>query len=96
MSKWILWTLLLTLCGHEVTALWGSQNKACESPCVPGDESIMRPKAHGTSETPVQDNLQWDCDRDLADRFVVACGVRIGLHLTTKVLLTIDDFLFFP
>lgn len=36
--------------------------------CVMGDESIMSPKAHGTSETPVQSNLRWDCDKETADR----------------------------
>lgn len=28
----------------------------------------MKPKAHGTSETPVQETLRWGCDRDTADR----------------------------
>lgn len=28
----------------------------------------MKPKKHGTSETPVQTNLRWDCDNKLADR----------------------------
>lgn len=28
----------------------------------------MSPKAHGTSNTPVQDNLRWGVDGDLADR----------------------------
>ncbi len=37
------------------------------APCVMGDESIMNQKAHGTSETPVQDNLRWNCARDTAD-----------------------------
>jgi hypothetical protein len=27
-----------------------------------GDESIMSPKAHGTSATPVQEHLRWGCD----------------------------------
>merc|ERR1712232_1505428 len=36
-------------------------------PCVMGDESIMAPKAHGTSNTPVQDKLRWGCDRSTAD-----------------------------
>mmetsp|Transcript_22438 Transcript_22438/g.48850 ORF Transcript_22438/g.48850 Transcript_22438/m.48850 type:complete len:162 (-) Transcript_22438:422-907(-) len=35
---------------------------------VMGDESIMAPKAHGTSAVPVQQNLRWKCDRDTADR----------------------------
>lgn len=33
-----------------------------------GSESIMKKKAHGTSATPVQENLRWQCDRDVADR----------------------------
>ncbi|KAG7368780.1 hypothetical protein IV203_031523 [Nitzschia inconspicua] len=36
-------------------------------PVVMGDESIMSPKAHGTSAVPVQENLRWDCDRKTAD-----------------------------
>lgn len=40
----------------------------CETPCVPGSEAIMSPKAHGTSDTPVQSNLRWNCDWDTADR----------------------------
>eukprot|EP00979_Chaetoceros_neogracilis_P004549 scaffold797_cov408-Chaetoceros_neogracile.AAC.14 len=38
-----------------------------DEPCVMGDEVIMIPKKHGTSEVPVQDNLRWDCDRKVAD-----------------------------
>jgi peptide methionine sulfoxide reductase MsrB len=30
-------------------------------------ESVMRPKAHGTSEKPVQDNLRYGCDFKTAD-----------------------------
>lgn len=37
-------------------------------PCVMGDESIMAPKAHGTSNVPAQKNLRWDCDWETADR----------------------------
>ena len=33
-----------------------------------GDGSIMRKKAHGTSETPVQSNLRWNCNVKEADR----------------------------
>jgi len=33
-----------------------------------GQESIMTPKAHGTSSSPVQQNLKWAVDRDTADR----------------------------
>jgi hypothetical protein len=42
--------------------------KEFPAPCVMGDESIMSPKKHGTSETPVQKNLRWNCDYDTADR----------------------------
>eukprot|EP00540_Astrosyne_radiata_P019242 CAMPEP_0116846376 /NCGR_PEP_ID=MMETSP0418-20121206/13795_1 /TAXON_ID=1158023 /ORGANISM="Astrosyne radiata, Strain 13vi08-1A" /LENGTH=160 /DNA_ID=CAMNT_0004477605 /DNA_START=201 /DNA_END=683 /DNA_ORIENTATION=+ len=28
----------------------------------------MSPKEHGTSHTPVQSNLRWDCDEETADR----------------------------
>jgi len=35
---------------------------------IVGDESIMAPKAHGTSETPVQQDLLWGCDNETADR----------------------------
>jgi hypothetical protein len=40
----------------------------CSEPCVPGSEDIMQPKAHGTSEYPVQESLRWNCDWDTADR----------------------------
>ena len=42
--------------------------KGCSEPCVPGSEDIMKPKAHGTSEKPVQSDLRWNCDWDTADR----------------------------
>ena len=35
---------------------------------IMGDESIMKPKAHGTSATPVQKDLRWGCEHGLADR----------------------------
>jgi len=38
-----------------------------EAPCVMGEESIMSQKEHGTSATPVQSDLRWDCDRKVAD-----------------------------
>jgi hypothetical protein len=37
-------------------------------PAVMGSESIMSKKAHGTSSVPVQKNLRWKCDIDVADR----------------------------
>lgn len=33
-----------------------------------GPNTIMKRKAHGTSETPVQNTLRWGCDHNLADR----------------------------
>merc|ERR1719217_637473 len=35
--------------------------------CVMGEEDIMRPKAHGTSMTPVQSDLRWGCAPSIAD-----------------------------
>ena len=35
---------------------------------VMGSEKIMKKKAHGTSSVPVQEDLRWGCDRDVADR----------------------------
>eukprot|EP00567_Pseudictyota_dubia_P002974 CAMPEP_0197451538 /NCGR_PEP_ID=MMETSP1175-20131217/29271_1 /TAXON_ID=1003142 /ORGANISM="Triceratium dubium, Strain CCMP147" /LENGTH=185 /DNA_ID=CAMNT_0042984281 /DNA_START=102 /DNA_END=659 /DNA_ORIENTATION=+ len=46
----------------------GGGGKEYGPPVVMGDESIMRPKAHGTSETAVQSDLRWGCDNSLADR----------------------------
>eukprot|EP00551_Chaetoceros_affinis_P015163 CAMPEP_0203688116 /NCGR_PEP_ID=MMETSP0091-20130426/944_1 /ASSEMBLY_ACC=CAM_ASM_001089 /TAXON_ID=426623 /ORGANISM="Chaetoceros affinis, Strain CCMP159" /LENGTH=169 /DNA_ID=CAMNT_0050557581 /DNA_START=153 /DNA_END=662 /DNA_ORIENTATION=- len=46
----------------------GNTSKKFPDPCVMGDESIMAPKKHGTSNVPVQENLRWKCDRETADR----------------------------
>ena len=35
---------------------------------VIGDESIMSPKTHGTSETPVQESLRYEVSNKLADK----------------------------
>jgi peptide methionine sulfoxide reductase MsrB len=45
-----------------------SNNKSYPSPAVMGNESIMSAKSHGTSHVPVQKNLRWSVDRDVADR----------------------------
>ncbi len=37
-------------------------------PPVRGDESLMSPKAHGTTAAAVQTKLRWDVDREVADR----------------------------
>lgn len=44
------------------------KNNPCDPPCVRGDESIMSQKEHGTSHTPVQQHLRWNCDVSVADR----------------------------
>jgi len=49
-------------------SILGLAEKNFPEPCVMGDESLMAPKAHGTSQTPVQENLRWGCDRATADR----------------------------
>jgi hypothetical protein len=46
----------------------GNSNLQCQSPCVPGSEDIMSQKEHGTSHTPVQETLRWNCDWATADR----------------------------
>ena len=50
------------------TSLGMFGKKSYAAPCVMGDESIMSKKAHGTSATPVQKDLRWNCDYDTADR----------------------------
>ncbi len=45
---------------------------------IEGDETIMAPKAHGTSPTPVQPKLLYGVDRDLAVRGVEA--IRVFAH----------------
>lgn len=60
--------LLVTSFGANDAAFFGRQKNPCDSPCVRGDESIMSQKEHGTSHTPVQQDLRWNCDVALADR----------------------------
>jgi peptide methionine sulfoxide reductase MsrB len=62
---------LITLMGQNIAKLImsGVNNKQpYPAPAVMGEESIMKQKAHGTSDTPVQQNLRWNVDRDVADR----------------------------
>ena len=54
----------------------------CTAPCVPGSEDIMSQKAHGTSETPVQENLRWGCNRETADRICVSSATNPVLKET--------------
>ena len=64
--------------------MFGSKKKYAE-PCVMGDETLMSPKAHGTSSTPVQKDLRWGCDYDTADRICnfnrhyAECEYRISI-----------------
>ena len=51
---------------------------------IVADESIMAPKAHGTSLTPVQANLRWNCKNEIADRYVgtsLACVLCHFWHI---------------
>jgi hypothetical protein len=52
--------------GSSTTKTNGNNEES--SPLVPGEESIMSQKEHGTSHTPVQSNLRWGCDESTADR----------------------------
>jgi hypothetical protein len=84
-------------CSAEASSWFGfgrfGANNNCEEPCVPGGEDLMRPKAHGTSETPVQDPLRWGCDANMADRI---CNYNrhyaewSGYWETTRFLSEID------
>ena len=58
---------------------------------IVADESIMAPKAHGTSHTPVQANLRWGCKHDLADRYVKFCFPT--LHNWCLLILARRNFL---
>jgi hypothetical protein len=41
----------------------------CAKPCILGDESIlMKSKEYGTSSVPIQSNLRWNCDNNIANR----------------------------
>ena len=51
----------------ELSEFIGLGGPKFAEPAVMGDESIMKSKAHGTSERPVQENLRWNCDRKTAD-----------------------------
>jgi hypothetical protein len=45
-----------------------STNSSTKKYPILADESVMSPKAHGTSEKPVQAKLRWNCDYQIADR----------------------------
>ena len=50
---------------------------------IVGQESIMSPKAHGTSDKPVQSKLRWGCDPKLADR-ICWCEHLAGKACATR------------
>ena len=63
-------------------------SKTFGPPVVMGNESIMSQKAHGTCDTPVQDDLLWDVSRQKADQ--ICCYNRhyaehSGYFLTSGV-----------
>ena len=67
--------------------------KKFDPPCVMGEEEIMSPKEHGTSKVPVQDDLRWSCDKEVADRicnFNRHYAEYAGYWETTSFLKTYD------
>lgn len=59
----------LNLAQTLLGSLFGATaSKNFDPPVIMGDESLMSKKSHGTSETPVQQNLRWGCDFQTADR----------------------------
>mmetsp|Transcript_24715 Transcript_24715/g.54652 ORF Transcript_24715/g.54652 Transcript_24715/m.54652 type:complete len:242 (-) Transcript_24715:792-1517(-) len=54
--------------GKEIKEFLGIGGQKYAEPCVMGEETIMSPKAHGTSATPVQENLKYGVDRSKADQ----------------------------
>jgi hypothetical protein len=51
-----------------ITDLFSGGGPTYPAPCVMGGEELMSEKGHGTSATPVQSNLRWECDGKVADR----------------------------
>ena len=67
-----------------------SSGKTYPPPAVMGAESIMSKKAHGTSPVPVQQNLRWKCDREVADRI---CNFNRHYAEYSGYYNTLPDFL---
>ena len=61
-------TQYISLMGNKLATIMSTNKQPFPAPAVIGEESIMKKKAHGTSDTPVQQNLRWNVDRDVADR----------------------------
>jgi len=51
-------------------AAWRFRNQPAKAESFPvqGNEDIMKPKAHGSTDFPVQEALRWNVDRSTADR----------------------------
>eukprot|EP00980_Cylindrotheca_fusiformis_P029806 scaffold23891_cov132-Cylindrotheca_fusiformis.AAC.1 len=72
----------------------GRYNPPCTAPCISGTEDIMAKKEHGTSHTPVQEKLRWNCDWETADRicnFNRHYAERSGYWKTTTFLDDLDQ-----
>lgn len=59
---------LLSLPCATAALLGGLFKKNYGGMCVMGEEEIMCKKAHGTSATPVQQDLRWQCAPQIADK----------------------------
>lgn len=73
--------------------MMGSTTSAENNYPIVCDENLMRPKAHGTTETPVMRVLRWGCDYETADR--ICCFNRhyaehSGYFTETNFLAEID------
>jgi len=70
----------------------GGGKAGFDGSCVMGEDSIMSPKSHGTSEVPVQEDLRWDCDVKVADNICnfnrYVRGVWMSKILCTAVLIS--------
>ena len=79
------------------------KNKGCQTPTdwtatgnlpIMGSDTLMSPKQHGTSQTPVQENLRYGCDRTVADRicnFNRHYAEHSGYFLQTNWLQEVQD-----
>eukprot|EP01130_Rhizamoeba_saxonica_P007245 TRINITY_DN2925_c0_g1_i1.p1 TRINITY_DN2925_c0_g1~~TRINITY_DN2925_c0_g1_i1.p1 ORF type:complete len:164 (+),score=31.64 TRINITY_DN2925_c0_g1_i1:247-738(+) len=73
----------------------GQRQDSFSGPVVMGDpDIIMSQKAHGTTEFPVQSNLRYNCDGEVADR--ICCYNRhyaehSGYWLKTSFMKEIDE-----
>mmetsp|Transcript_15761 Transcript_15761/g.18026 ORF Transcript_15761/g.18026 Transcript_15761/m.18026 type:complete len:183 (-) Transcript_15761:123-671(-) len=48
--------------------LFGSNSNSSSQYPLIAEKSVMNQKSHGTSKSPVQQNLRWNCDNNTADR----------------------------